>query len=316
MKKNVLSRFSIFLRGMAMGIADIIPGVSGGTIAIITGIYEEFLSTLNKIDFMIFRLLFKGKFQKIWKNYNLSFLLSLLLGIFTSILIFSHYITFLIKNHPIALWAFFFGLIFSSIFFLLKQIKNWNFKNSKFAFTTKISLLVFGFLTAIYVQMLNPGKSEIDHVYLFICGMISITAMLLPGISGAYILILLGAYETMLDTLKEVIKLNTDYFLNFFSFIIGAIISIKLFSKFLTWGYNKHKDNTLSCLIGFMIGSLPVLWPWKTESISKDFFLSNLYLPSLDSTNSTFIEGIIFILLGIAVVLILEYLSKKNAKQK
>lgn len=316
MKKNVLSCFSIFLRGMAMGIADIIPGVSGGTIAIITGIYEEFLSTLNKIDFMIFRFLFKGEFKKVWKSYNLSFLLSLLLGIFTSILIFTHYITYLIKNHPIALWAFFFGLIFSSIFFLLKQIESWNFKTSMFLLPTKIFLLIFGLLIAIYVQMLNPGRSEIDHFYLFICGMISITAMLLPGISGAYILILLGAYETMLDTLKEVIKLNTDYFLNFFSFIIGAIISIKLFSKFLTWGYKNYKDNTLSCLIGFMIGSLPVLWPWKTEDNSKDFFLSNLYIPSTNFTNSTFLEGITFILLGIGIFLILEYLSKKNAKQK
>lgn len=316
MKKNVLSRFSVFLKGMAMGIADIIPGVSGGTIAIIMGIYEEFLNTLNKIDFMIFRLLFKREFQKIWKNYNLSFLLSLLLGIFTSILILSHYITFLIKNHPIALWSFFFGLIFSSIFFLLKQIENWNFKTSQFLFPTKIFLLIFGLLVAIYVQTLNPGKSQIDYIYLFICGMISITAMLLPGISGAYILILLGAYETILDTFKEVIKLNSDYFLNFFAFVFGAIISIKVFSKFLTWGYKNYKDNTLSCLIGFMIGSLPVLWPWKIEPSSKDFFLSNLYFPSANFTNSTFLEGITFILLGIAVVLILEYLSKKNAKQK
>ena len=225
-------------------------------------------------------------------------------------------ITYLIENHPIALWSFFFGLIFSSIFFLLKQIKNWNFKNSKFIFPSKIYLLVFGLIAAIYVQTLNPGKTEIDHIYLFICGMISITAMLLPGISGAYILILLGAYETILDTLKEVIKLNSDYFLNFFAFIFGAIISIKLFSKFLTWGYKNYKDNTLSCLIGFMIGSLPALWPWKTETISKDFFLSNLYIPSSNFTNSTFLEGIIFILFGISVVLILEYLSKKNAKQK
>lgn len=316
MKNNVLSRFSIFLKGMAMGIADIIPGVSGGTIAIITGVYEEFLNTLNKIDFMIFRLLFQGEFRKIWKNYNLGFLFSLLMGIFSSIVILSHYITYLIKDHPIALWSFFFGLIFSSIFFLLKQIKNWNFNNSKFIFPSKIYLLGFGILIAIYVQTLNPANNEIDHIYLFICGMISVTAMLLPGISGAYILILLGAYETILETLKEVIKLNSDHFLNFFAFIFGAIISVKLFSKFLTWAYKIHKDNTLSCLTGFMIGSLPSLWPWKTETISKDFFLSNLYLPSGDFTNSTFLEGILFILFGISVVLILEYLSKKNAKQK
>ena len=316
MKRNFLSCFSIFFKGMAMGIADIIPGVSGGTIAIITGVYEEFLSTLNRIDFKIFKLLFNGEFKKTSKKYNLSFLLSLSIGIFTSIIILSYYITYFLENYPIALWSFFFGLILSSIFFLLNQIKNWNLKNFPFVFTTKLYLLVFGLLIAIYIQTLNPGKNEINYIYLFFCGMISITAMLLPGISGAYILILLGAYETILNTLKEVIKLNSDYFLNFFSFVLGAVISIKLFSKFLTWGYKNYKDNTLSCLIGFMIGSLPVLWPWKIEIISKDFFISNLYIPSFNSQNSTLIEGIIFMFLGIGIVFILEYLSKKNAKEK
>ena len=127
---------------------------------------------------------------------------------------------------------------------------------------------------------------------------------------------LLGAYENLLETIKEIIKLNSEYFLNFFSFILGALIGVKLFSKFLTWSYKNHKNNTLSCLVGFMIGSLPSLWPWQNESFSNKAFLSNLYIPELHFLNMKFTNGLIFIILGFAIVLILEFFSKKNATKK
>tara|TARA_B100000768_G_C11284365_1_gene381075 strand:+ start:2854 stop:3804 length:951 start_codon:yes stop_codon:yes gene_type:complete len=316
MKKHILLRFSVFLKGMAMGIADVIPGVSGGTIAIITGIYEEFLKTLNEIDTKIFKLIIKGKFRDAWNKYNLGFLSTLVLGILSSIVVLSHYITYLIGEHPISLWSFFFGLILAGIFFLFKEIKNWNFKNSQLFIPSKIYFILFGVSVAIIIQTLNPGTREINNIYLFFCGMISITAMLLPGVSGAYMLVLLGAYEALLNILKEVIKLNSEYFLQLASFILGAIFSVKLFSKFLTWSYNNHKNNTISSLVGFMIGSLPSLWPWKIKPFTNELFISNLYVPKGYFTNSEFKLGMFFIIIGFLSVLILEYLSKKNAKEK
>lgn len=316
MKKHVSSRFSVFLKGMAMGIADIIPGVSGGTIAIITGIYEEFLSSLNNLNYGLFKLLIKGRFIDAWKVYNLSFLITLVLGILSSIFILSHSITFLIDKYPISLWSFFFGLILAGILIVFREVKNWNFKNAKFLIPSQVYFLIFGLAAAFFTQTLNAGEKEINSLYLFLCGMISITAMLLPGISGAYILVLLGAYENLLETIKEIIKLNSEYFLNFFSFILGALIGVKLFSKFLTWSYKNHKNNTLSCLVGFMIGSLPSLWPWQNESFSNKAFLSNLYIPELNFLNMKFTNGLIFIILGFAIVLILEFFSKKNATKK
>ena len=315
-KKISLKRFSIFIKGMAMGVADIIPGVSGGTIAIITGIYEELLKTLNNLDLNLLKKLIKGDFNELNKEYNLNFLFALLTGIFSSIIILSHSITYLIIKHPISLWSFFFGIILSGIIVLIKKINNWNFKNFEFIFSSKIYLMVFGCTIAFIIQIVNPSYNQPTHIYLFFCGMLSITAMLLPGISGAYILVLLGTYETMLNTFKEVIKFNSDYFLNFFSFATGALISIKLFSKFLSWAYDKYKDNTLSCLVGFMIGSLPSLWPWKIESSSENIFFNTLYIPKGYFSNIEFNKGLIFITIGFITILILEYLSIKNAKAK
>jgi len=230
--------------------------------------------------------------------------------------ILSHFILLLLDNYPVALWSLFLGLITASIFYLINQTKRLNFKETKFIIPANVYFLLIGLFLAVYVQTIKPGNSDISYVYLFFCGMISITAMLLPGISGAYILVLLGAYETMLETFKEVTKFNSDYFLKFISFSLGAILSIKLFSKFLTWSYKFHKNKTLYCLIGFMIGSLPSLWPWKKEKISSEFFTDNLYIPEGYFSNSEFNQGLIFFIIGVLIVLILELFSNKNEKKR
>jgi len=303
MKKGSKPYIVVFVKGMMMGIADIIPGVSGGTIAIITGIYEEFLFTLNNLDLNVLKLFKKGKFKEVLNKYNLLFLLSLASGILSSIFLLSHSIVYLIENYPILLWSFFLGLITSSIFYLFKEINKW---------TKKVILFnLLGIGISLLVLTLNPSSQEVNPAYLFICGMISITAMLLPGVSGAYILILLGAYETMLKTIKEIVILNSEYFLNFLSFVMGALLSVKLFSKLLTWSYNKHKNYTLSCLVGFMIGSLPSLWPWKSESITDELLFYKLYIPENSFMNSEFISGLIFFIFGFVLVLIIDYLGKK-----
>ena len=315
MKNTFFSNFIILIKGMCMGIADIVPGVSGGTIAIITGVYEELLKTINGLDFKILNELKKGNIKKIWKNYNLNFLFFLGFGILSSIIILSHFILIILNDYPVALWSLFLGLISSSIIFLFKSTTKLNFNSSKFLIPSQIYLLITGLFIALYVQTLSAGNTDINSIYLFFCGMISITAMLLPGVSGAYILVLLGAYETMLITLKEISQLNSDYFMNFISFVLGALLSVKLFSKLLTWSYENHKDNTLFCLIGFMIGSLPTLWPWK-YNIDTNLFLNKLYVPENYLNNSEFREGVLFFILGISIVLILEFISTKNEKKE
>jgi len=315
MKNTFFSNFIILIKGVCMGIADIVPGVSGGTIAIITGIYEELLKTINGLDFKILNELKKGNIKKLWKNYNLNFLFFLGLGILSSIIILSHFILIILNDYPVALWSLFLGLISSSIIFLFKSTTKLNFNSSKFLIPSQIYFLITGLFIALYVQTLSAGNTDINSIYLFFCGMISITAMLLPGVSGAYILVLLGAYETMLITLKEISQLNSDYFMNFISFVLGALLSVKLFSKLLTWSYENHKDNTLFCLIGFMIGSLPTLWPWK-YNIDTNLFLDKLYIPENYLNNSEFREGILFFILGISIVLILEFISTKNEKKE
>ena len=315
MKNTFFSNFIILIKGMCMGIADIVPGVSGGTIAIITGVYEELLKTINGLDFKILNELKKGNIKKIWKNYNLNFLFFLGFGILSSIIILSHFILIILNDYPVALWSLFLGLISSSIIFLFKSTTKLNFNSSKFLIPSQIYFLITGLFIALYVQTLSAANTDINSIYLFICGMISITAMLLPGVSGAYILVLLGAYETMLITLKEISQLNSDYFMNFISFVLGALLSVKLFSKLLTWSYENHKDNTLFCLIGFMIGSLPTLWPWK-YNIDTNLFLDKLYIPENYLNNSEFREGVLFFILGISIVLILEFISTKNEKKE
>ena len=315
MKNTFFSNFIILIKGMCMGIADIVPGVSGGTIAIITGVYEELLKTINGLDFKILNELKKGNIKKIWKNYNLNFLFFLGFGILSSIIILSHFILIILNDYPVALWSLFLGLISSSIIFLFKSTTKLNFNSSKFLIPSQIYFLITGLFIALYVQTLSAGNTDINSIYLFFCGMISITAMLLPGVSGAYILVLLGAYETMLITLKEISQLNSDYFMNFISFVLGALLSVKLFSKLLTWSYENHKDNTLFCLIGFMIGSLPTLWPWK-YNIDSNLFLDKLYVPENYLNNSEFREGVLFFILGISIVLILEFISTKNEKKE
>lgn len=315
MKNTFFSNFIILIKGMCMGIADIVPGVSGGTIAIITGVYEELLKTINGLDFKILNELKKGNIKKIWKNYNLNFLFFLGFGILSSIIILSHFILIILNDYPVALWSLFLGLISSSIIFLFKSTTKLNFNSSKFLIPSQIYFLITGLFIALYVQTLSAGNTDINSIYLFFCGMISITAMLLPGVSGAYILVLLGAYETMLITLKEISQLNSDYFMNFISFVLGALLSVKLFSKLLTWSYENHKDNTLFCLIGFMIGSLPTLWPWK-YNIDTNLFLNKLYVPENYLNNSEFRVGVLFFILGISIVLILEFISTKNEKKE
>ncbi|MBT3587562.1 MAG: DUF368 domain-containing protein [Flavobacteriaceae bacterium] len=239
----------ITVKGLAMGAADAIPGVSGGTIAFISGIYEELISTISNINLSLFKTLKKRGISEFWKQLNGNFIIALLAGIAVSFVSFMQLAKYLIENKPILIWSFFFGLIIASIGYIGKQIKTWNLKIS--------TALIIGGLSAYYITSLPPLASNSNPYFLFIAGAIAICAMILPGISGSFILLILGAYKTLSDAIH-------DYnFKNIFIFIAGAIVGLLSFSRVLKWLFKNYENTTLAVLTGFIIGSLNVIWPWK-----------------------------------------------------
>lgn len=285
-----------------MGIADIIPGVSGGTIALISGIYQELVTSIDNIDRSFFKSLFSQRFSTTWKKYNLSFLAVVFAGVASSILILSHFLKKLIEEQPIALWSFFFGLILVSALHIGRQItsKNW-----------KVWLgCCFGIIVAYTLSVLTPSGSEHGLIYLFFCGMFAIIAMILPGVSGAFILVLLGAYEIALETLKRAQNLESDAFITLLVMGMGAIIGLKLFSKVLRWMFEHHKNTTLAVLTGFMIGSLHKIWPWK-QAYDSTYELVNV-LPSEFNGDPQLWIALIMFVSGMGILLILERMATKK----
>ncbi len=246
-----------------MGAADVVPGVSGGTIAFIVGIYQELLDTIKGFNLSVFKTLKEEGIKATWKRTNASFLAVLLAGIFTSIISLAKGITYLLDTYPILLWAFFFGLIVASSVIIGRQIKEWNWKT--------IGMMVIGAAVAFYITIAAPSQIPDGLIYIFLSGCIAICAMILPGISGSFILLLMGAYGTVLgsisglvDALKTVdVQLITKYGLTIGVFMLGCIVGIISFSYVLSWMFKKAYTLTMALLTGFMIGSLNKVWPWK-----------------------------------------------------
>jgi len=261
--RSTKSFIFLYLKGMAMGAADVVPGVSGGTIAFITGIYQELLDTIKGFNLSVFKTLKEDGVKATWKKTNATFLVVLFAGIFTSIISLAKGITFLLVTYPILLWAFFFGLIVASSLIIGKYIKEWNWKT--------IGIMVIGAAVAFYITIAAPSQIPDGFIYIFLSGCIAICAMILPGISGSFILLLLGAYATVLgsisglvDALKEFdIQQITKYGMNIGIFMIGCVVGIISFSNFLSWMFKKAYSLTMALLTGFMIGSLNKVWPWK-----------------------------------------------------
>lgn len=253
----------LYLKGMAMGAADVVPGVSGGTIAFITGIYEELLKTIKGFNLSILKTLKEDGLKTTWQQTNATFLLVLFAGIFTSIISLAKGITFLLDNYPVLLWAFFFGLIVASSIIISKFIKKWN-------LNTIVSLMA-GAAIAFYVTIAAPSQIPDGLIYIFLAGCIAICAMILPGISGSFILLLLGAYATILGSISGLVdaikvidtELIMTYGTNLTVFATGCLIGIIAFSNFLSWMFEKAYSMTMALLTGFMIGSLNKVWPWK-----------------------------------------------------
>ncbi|MBN2729086.1 MAG: DUF368 domain-containing protein [Bacteroidales bacterium] len=239
-----------FLKGAGIGAANVIPGVSGGTIALLTGIFERLINALKSMNLKALKLLFTGKFKEFAKHIDLAFLITVFLGVGISIISLAYLLKYLFAYYPIFVWAFFFGLILASVYYVGKSVKKKNFA-SIFSF-------VVGAAIAASIAFVKPATENDAIWYLIICGAIAVCSMILPGLSGSFILILLGNYRlVMIDAVTE---MNLHILL---PIVIGAVVGLLAFSHVLAWLFKKFKDQTLSLLTGFILGSLAILWPWK-----------------------------------------------------
>ena len=281
-----------------MGFSDLIPGVSGGTIAFITGIYKELIDTLVGLNFSKIKLIRNENFLNFWISINGNFIFSLSLGIISSILIFSKLIAYLLKNFSIEIWSFFFGLILSSIIYFTK----------KYSLLSKLNLIliILGAILSYFLTLISPSEQEITLIYLFFSSMVAIIAMILPGISGGFIFILFGVYEHIITVINDFtnklirfdFKSFDDTFYKLIVIIMGIITGLKLFSKILKWLIENHEKKTLSILMGIMIGSLPKIWPLKTYDSIINYY--NIF------------NSIFFVAIGILILTLLERKSKKK----
>jgi putative membrane protein len=319
MQRGFIDYFIITLKGLAMGAADVVPGVSGGTIAFVSGIYEELIQSIDNIKISAFKTWKKDGFIAAWKSINGNFLLALFLGIAISILSLAKAIKWLLVNETILLWSFFFGLVLASIIYIAKQITSWNLKI--------LIAIIITTIISFFITKAEPFASPDSSLYLLFCGFIAIIAMILPGVSGAFILLILGAYQTALDTVNNLLEgittgnfdLFKDAFLKFLMLALGAIIGIKVFSKALNWMFKHHKNLTLAILTGFMIGSLNKIWPWK-EVLTWRINSHNEKVSLVEKSISPFsIQGdnqlttaILFMIIGFATILILERLGRNK----
>ena len=244
-----MNSLGVFLRGMLMGAADIVPGVSGGTMAFITGIYDTLLNSIRSVDLTFVRLLLKFEIREAWAHVNGGFLLALLAGIATSILSLARLISWLLENHPVPLWAFFFGLILASALVLLRQVQGWS--------IARVLCLLGGIVIAATIALSPTVNMHFGMAGVFLSGFLAICAMILPGISGSFILVLLGMYSTVLMALKS---LDIGFIA---VFAIGAGAGLLSFSRLLHYLLQRFHEATMALLTGFLFGSLLVVWPWK-----------------------------------------------------
>ncbi len=287
-----------------MGAADVVPGVSGGTIAFISGIYVELINSINAINFSLFSIWKKDGFKTVWKTVNGNFLFALFLGIAISIFSLAKVLSWLLTNEPILLWAFFFGLVLASVIFVAKAINKW----------TILTFMAFGIgaILAFYITTLPVSDSSSSLAFLFLSGALAVCAMILPGISGAFILVLLGSYKTILDAVHE------RNILIIATVGIGAVVGLLSFARLLKWMFLRFKNTTLALLTGFILGSLNKIWPWKKVLEYKSFGdkvipvkEANIY-PLDYEGDPQILFAILLAILGFALIFILENLAKRD----
>lgn len=291
----------LFLKGLAMGAADVVPGVSGGTIAFITGIYTELLDSIKGVNVNALKILFRDGFPTFWKAINGTFLLTLGSGILLAILTLARGIHYLLLNHPLWVWSFFFGLIIASCWHIGKEIPRWRLQ--------EFSALLAGAVIAAWISVASPTQIEATPLIVFLAGSVAICAMILPGISGSFILLLMGLYEPIIGAIKafDISILGL--------FAVGAGLGLILFSRLLSWLLHHYQSVMFSLLTGFMAGSLVKVWPWKETILTRinshgaevPFIQSNI-LPSSAAESGL---AIVLAVAGAAAVLLLEKVAKR-----
>jgi len=304
MQRSLKEYFTITLKGMAMGAADVVPGVSGGTIAFIAGIYQELINTISGIDLSLIQVWREDGTKAMWRKANGGFLVALLSGILFSVLTLMRLTNYLLDNHPVMVWSFFFGLIVASVLFVAKQIPKWNFKI--------VLALVIGAALALYIISLPPLNVQSNNWFLFLAGALAVCAMILPGISGAFILVLLGAYKTITEAAQ-----NFD-FKTLAIVAVGAIFGLLSFSRILKWLFDNYSNITLAVLTGFIAGSLNKIWPWKevleTAKYGEKIVVikETSVLPSNFDGEPHILAAIILMIVGFLLILFLERIATQK----
>lgn len=332
--RSFTDKLFLVIKGLGMGAANKVPGVSGGVVAFVAGFYEEFIYSLQKVNGKAFKLLINGRFSSFFRYINGRFLSLLFFGMIVSYFSVSKILDYLIVHYELFVWSVFFGMIIGSIYYINKDFKDWNSKT--------IIALIIGISTGLGISFLDPATQNDNLWFVFFCGIISVSGMTLPGFSGSFILILLGNYVLLLvdsvnalyDTIADVFTWNFDFISNperirmlkvLAVFTLGSVAGLVTFSHILNYVLKHYKNITLSVLMGFIIGSLGVVWPWKKTiyklSASGDILRDRTgekiienyqrFLPELNS--ETFI-AIGFVLMGILIVLALEWYGHKTRK--
>lgn len=292
---------------MGMGAADVVPGVSGGTIAFITGIYEELVYSIKSINLEALKLLFTGRWKSFWKHVNGNFLLSVFGGVFISVLSLAKILEHVLENHPILIWSFFFGLILASSYTVSRSVKKWDY--------ARVLALLAGIGIAFYITSVTPATTNDASWFVVLSGGLASCAMILPGISGSFILLLLGKYEFALAAVNDRVIMDLALL------GIGALVGLILFSNLLSWLLKKYHDVTISVLVGFMIGSLNKIWPWKqtlktivVDGEVKPLLEKNI-LPSIGEAGDMFWLALLMAGIGIALIILLEIVLSKRKTQ-
>lgn len=300
------------LKGCAMGMADVVPGVSGGTIAFISGIYEELLGSIKSIDLKAIKLLFTGKFRALWEKINGKFLFSLIAGIGVAILTMARLMTYMLENHPIITWSFFFGLIIASALMVAREVNSWS--------ALSVVTMIVGIVLSYWITVVSPATTPNDWWFVMLSGAIAICAMILPGISGAFILLLLGKYMFIMEAVTQ---LNIGVLV---VFAIGAVAGIVSFSHVLSWLLAKWHDATVTMLMGFMIGSLNKVWPWKqtletyldSHGVEQPLVQANVSPMQFEvlGGESHLVLAIVSCVAGFALIYVIEMIGKRVKANK
>lgn len=310
--KRIIDYIMVAVKGACMGAADVIPGVSGGTIAFITGIYDDLLSSINAIDATAVKLFFTGKFKEFWKHINGSFLVSLFCGILISVLTLAGLMQYLLEHHPIQTWAFFFGLIVASSIFILRGIEGWNLK--------AVLFLIFGVFLGVTICTLSPTTTPDALWFIFLSGATAICAMILPGISGSFILLILGKYQYIMGAISGLTSGQAvgESIVVLGVFAVGAVCGILAFSRFLHWLLGRFHKETLITLAGFIIGSLVKVWPWNDKAA-----IVRAQFPDAASVAEASLQidmqvgsAILFAVIGFSLVTGIEIVGKMLSNRK